>query len=65
MPPEELITKLNTEVWVAINKVERVEPRKNMVSMEIAYGKVLLLEKEWGEFKVIKKDQWPLSIMYL
>jgi len=55
MPPEELITKLNAEVWVAINKVERVEPRKNMVGMEIAYGKVLLLEKEWGEFKVIRK----------
>ena len=65
MPPEESITKLNAEVWVAINKVERVEPRKNMVGMEIAYGKVLLLEKEWGEFKVISKGQWPLSIMYL
>ena len=30
---------------------------KNMVDTEIAYGKVLLLEKEWGEFKAIKKRQ--------
>ena len=32
-----------------------------MVGMEIAYGKVLLLEKEWGEFKVLGCPQHQMS----
>lgn len=41
MPPEEVITKLNSEVWALINQAVKVKPGKNMVGSEIAYGKGL------------------------